>query len=302
MDALASMLFPERRIVTNGQEIRIGQHGSISIDRQEGVFFDHEVGRGGDLIILIQHVQGCDFRSAIAYGAAVIYGRNKHHSVPINPIHCAASRKKEKNLHYRTERARRIWQESSLISGTLAEKYLREYRGITIALPPSLRFHPCLPYACNPNMAFPAMVAAVQGINRNVTGIQATYLNPDTGNKVILDNTPSRLSFGTVKGGAVRLSALSKRLVLTEGVEDALSILQSCPGVSVWACLGTSGLRGIELPENVSEVVIAGDNDSGGRKAAEVAQRRLRSEGRKVAVIYPASGNKDFNDELRRMA
>ena len=44
VDALASMLFPERRIVTNGQEIRIGQHGSISIDRQEGVFFDHEVG------------------------------------------------------------------------------------------------------------------------------------------------------------------------------------------------------------------------------------------------------------------
>ena len=64
-----------------------------------------------------------------------------------------------------------------------------------------------------------------------------------------------------------------------------------------WATLGASGLRAIELPEHVRDVVIAADREAQGLQAAAALARRLEAEDRVVEIRRPHKG--DFNDVLR---
>ncbi len=81
-----------------------------------------------------------------------------------------------------------------------------------------------------------------------------------------------------------------------EGIEStaAAMLLFDLPG---WATLGTSGLRSIQLPPDVEDVVIAADRDAAGLRAAAALARRLEAEGRNVEIRRPHKG--DFNDVLR---
>ncbi len=106
------------------------------------------------------------------------------------------------------------------------------------------------------------------------------------------------MSLGSLAGGAVRLAPkLADIVVLTEGIEDGLSIAQAT-GLIAWAVLGTSGLRTVRLPDAVREVVIAADNDEPGEAAARDAAQRFLAEGRRVKIARPSKA-KDFNDVLR---
>lgn len=75
----------------------------------------------------------------------------------------------------RRQQARALWDEASDIADTVAERYLRE-RGIIIPLPPTLRFYPNLRHAPS-GRYFPALLAAVQSPERQVTAIQRIYLD-----------------------------------------------------------------------------------------------------------------------------
>jgi DNA primase len=76
------------------------------------------------------------------------------------------------------------------------------------------------------------------------------------------------MALGPIGAGAVHLAAPTEELVLAEGIETALSVLQAT-GKPVWACLGTSGLKAVILPPEVKTVVIAADADEAGEKAAQ---------------------------------
>ena len=88
------------------------------------------------------------------------------------------------------------------------------------------------------------------------------------------------------------------RLLVGEGIEStaAAMLLFDLPG---WATPGTSGLRSVELPEHVKDVVIAADRDAGGEgQAAAVAlAERLQAEGREVEIQLPPFVG-DWNDVL----
>ena len=192
--------------------------------------------------------------------------------------------------------ARRIWDQSQAADGTQVQRYLRG-RGITIPPPSSLNFHPALRHQSG--NSFPGMVAAVEDRRGKFLGILRTFLCADGSSKASVE--PQKMSLGTLGGGAVRLAAtLGEIVVLTEGIEDGLSIAQST-GLAVWATLGTSGLRSVKLPETVREVIIAADNDEPGEKAARDAAQRFLAEGRRVKIARPSKG-KDFNDLLRGIA
>ena len=113
---------------------------------------------------------------------------------------------------------------------------------------------------------------------------------------------PVRASLGSLAGGAVRLAEPEpehgRPLLVGEGIEStaAAMLLFDLPG---WAALGTSGLRAIELPEYVIDVVIAADRDAAGLRAAAALARRLEAEGRNVEIRRPHKG--DFNDVLREV-
>jgi phage/plasmid primase-like uncharacterized protein len=108
---------------------------------------------------------------------------------------------------------------------------------------------------------------------------------------------------GPVRGCAVRLARASDALVIAEGIETALSVMQAT-GTAAWAALSATGLRLIELPTMVRTVTIAADHDHNreGMKAAEALAARLLVERRHVTIARPPRAGLDFNDVLRGAA
>lgn len=191
--------------------------------------------------------------------------------------------------HERSEFARRIWRDCRPAAGTLVAVYLRT-RGITLPVPPSLRFHGSLKHPSG--IYAPAMVAAVQNREGKIVAVHRTWLRCDGSGKADLE--PQKAALGPVRGCAVRLAPAGETLALAEGIETALSI-QQATGIPTWAALGTSNVTRVELPNCVREVIICADADEPGEKAAhETAQRFLR-EGRQARIAKP-HGAKDFND------
>jgi hypothetical protein len=193
----------------------------------------------------------------------------------------------------RASKAKRLWQETRPIAGTLAETYLRA-RGIACDLPPVLRFHPAA-WHWPTARSYPAIVAAVQGAG--LLGVHRTYLRADGTGKAKID--PNRMMLGAVSGGAVRLYDGPSRLVVAEGIENGLSLLCGLldTPATVWAGLSTSGLRGLNLPAQPGRLTIAVDGDVPGRAAGHALAERAHALGWQVSILDPGTGI-DFNDIL----
>src|SRR5260370_40430498 len=112
------------------------------------------------------------------------------------------------------------------------------------------------------------MVEAIEALHGAIVGEQRTYLKPNGTGKAEVE--PNKKALGRVRGCAVHLTAGDPELVLCEGIETGLSILQAT-GLHVWVALGTSNLAQIELPGFVREIIIAADHDDPGIRAARAA-------------------------------
>lgn len=187
--------------------------------------------------------------------------------------------------------ARAIWAAAAPVEGTPAEAYLRS-RGVTMQLPHTLRFAR-LRYPQEQERR-PALVAAVCNAAGDLTGIQRTFLT-DEGRKASVPE--AKLSLGRVAGGAIQIGPAVANLVVTEGLEDGLTLAQAL-GRSVWVSAGTSMLPRMELPDVTRAVVIGADGDAAGETAATKAAHAFAAAGRKVRVMRPTPGFKDFNAEL----
>jgi DNA primase len=190
-----------------------------------------------------------------------------------------------------TPAARAIWDAAEPISGTLAESYLRS-RCLHLPLPDSLRFA-ALPYGTR-GRTHPVMVAAIVDVAGDLTGIQRTYLNGDGTGKLAVDKP--KLSLGRVSGGAVRLAPTAGSLVVTEGIEDALTLQQEL-GFATWAAAGAGMLHKMQFPPEVYSVSVGGDRDQAGRASAHRAVTAFRCLGIGASAFFPTIA-KDFNAEL----
>jgi DNA primase len=81
-----------------------------------------------------------------------------------------------------------------------------------------------------------------------------------------------------------------------EGIETCLAAAQAT-GHPAWATLSTSGLRALDLPEGVRDVIVLADGDDAGEAAARDCACRWKREGRRVRIARPPQGM-DFNDML----
>ena len=139
---------------------------------------------------------------------------------------------------------------------------------------------------------------------RNAAGeqiaIHRTYLAPDGSGKA--DVPKPRMMLGSVAGGAVRLGEVGEHGVvgLAEGIETALSVMQACPALPVWAALSSGNLEQVVLPPEITRVVLLADHDGEGvgLKVAERAAARFHAEGRRVWIAHPPDAGDDFNDLL----
>jgi len=187
----------------------------------------------------------------------------------------------------------RIWRETVPANDTSVETYLRGRR-ITGPIPPVLRFHRNLRH---PSGIWAGMVAAVSSPDGGICAIHRTFI-ASSGAKAPVD--PVKMTLGPIGAGAIRLSPIASKLIIAEGIETALSVMQAS-GIGAWSALSAVGLRTIELPPEVRQVIVAADGDDPGMRAAKFAQRRLRAEGRIVTIIQAPAG-KDFNDVLKEEA
>ena len=75
-------------------------------------------------------------------------------------------------------------------------------------------------------------------------------------------------------------------LLIGEGIETALSGMQMS-GHPAWAALSTSGLRALDLPEDVRDIIVLADGDDAGEAAALDCGWRWKREGRRVRIARP---------------
>jgi putative DNA primase/helicase len=190
-------------------------------------------------------------------------------------------------------RARELWIQAAAASGTLVELYLRS-RGIVMPVPPTLRFLRLTKHSPSDQL-LPAMIAAVTvWPERRPCSVHRTFLAADGRGKAAV-GTP-RMTLGPCRRGAVRLAEATDQLMVGEGIETCLAAMQAT-GKPAWAALSTAGLRNLEIPEQVKEVVVLADADLPGEEAAQFAARRWVREGRRVRIARPPMGQ-DFNDLL----
>ena len=190
-------------------------------------------------------------------------------------------------------RARELWIQAAAAKGTLVDTYLQS-RGIIAPIPPTLRFLSQARHSPS-NQLLPAMIAAVTvWPERRPCAVHRTFLASDGSGKATVD-TP-RMSLGSCRRGAVRLAEATDHLMVGEGIETCMAAMQAT-GQPAWAALSTAGLRNLEIPEHVKEVVVLADGDPPGEDAAQHAARRWVREGRRVRIARPPKGQ-DFNDVL----
>ena len=151
------------------------------------------------------------------------------------------------------------------------------------------------------------MVAAV-ACGGDVVAVHRTYL-AEPGVKAAVERQKAML--GPTRGGAVPLSRGSGPLVVAEGIETSLSLLDALTTQDprVWAALSAPGMASLQLPPAVGgigsvggpDLVIAPDGDAPGEEAAAKLAERASAAGWRVRIMDCPSGC-DWNDAAREVA
>ena len=141
----------------------------------------------------------------------------------------------------------------------------------------------------------PALVAAVTGADRAITGVHRTWLDPQRPAKAAVARP--RKALGRVHGLAVRFGEPAPATLLVgEGIETVLSVVTALPDTVAAAALSAGSLGAFAPPPGLARLIVARDNDPEGERAAERLARRCARAGVAPLVIVP-QGN-DFNDDL----
>lgn len=245
---------------------------------------------GADGRLLAHCKAGCTFEdvSAQLRSQGLLDDNREWTPDPVEEARREAAKKADRER--RIQKARALWKEAHSINGTLAERYLRG-RAVKAALPASLRFHPDCWHQSGKR--HPAMIAAVK-LGDKITAVHRTYLAASARKA---DVEPNKAMLGPVQGGAVRLSGGPGPLVVAEGIETALSLLDEFTDLQprVWAALSTSGMAGLILPQEAGDLIVAPDGDAPGRTAANSLSDRATKHGWKIRIMAAPDG-RDWND------
>lgn len=221
-------------------------------------------------------------------GLSLHDGDGRYSATPL-AVAVAGGEKDEQN---RRDFALKIWHQSSDPTGTIVEKYLRDERGLTLpasAVSSVVRYHGRLRYG---EQTFAGMVCLMRSIGTDEpTGIHRTFIDA-AGKKI------DRRMLGIAKGAAIKIDAHSEiggKLTIGEGFETVLASKLAGYG-SAWALGSAGAVQAFPVLEQVSELTILEERDATSRKATRKCRSAYLSHGRKVNVLTPKRGFKDFND------
>jgi len=292
-----------------------------------GAFKDEATQEHGDIIDAIRHCKNLVDRRAtrtwalswLGWGEGFDRKALERRRAQNQQRQEAEEREARETLARKRKGAKGWWlQAQPKIEGTVAEAYLAS-RGIDIsrlASPPrALRFLPVAEHHDPDGVIteWPCMISAMCDATGAIVAVHRTFLAPDGSGKAPVSPTKMIWPHGYA-GAVIRLSrgtgkltpedaARAQRsgpLIITEGIEDGLSIALACPDYRVWAAgtLGNMAHVPVDHP-CVSKVIVFADNDAGAqaRAAADKAVAALRLL-RPVTVAHSFVG-KDANDLLR---
>ena len=195
--------------------------------------------------------------------------------------------------------ARKIWHQGVNPRNTIVQNYF-EARGLAGTFESVangvIRYHPECPFG---HWRVPAMVALIQNVkNEEFRGVVRIALQSDgLAKRVFEDGTPSKMTLGTAKHGAVMLEKASQHVAIAEGIETSLSA-SLVFGVPVWAALSAAGIATFPVIYGVTQLTIFADHDSAGLKAALACASRYKNAGIEGEVRYPQQKGQDWNDVL----
>lgn len=211
---------------------------------------------GGDVIRLVQRVQGLDFRAAVAWlGGAEVLDPEEERRRQVERERRRARRERTAAIMRERERERlfRLWQGAEPIRGTAAEEYLR-LRGLRPPPDGRLRAAREMPYYHGEEpdprrpgktrqrviYTGPAMLAGIVGPDWRFAGLHITWVDPSQpkGKALIVDpqtgeTLPAKKVRGSKRGGHIHLAgpfgpqARPTRVIRGEGIETVLSVRQA---------------------------------------------------------------------------
>ncbi len=274
---------------------------SFEVNDAKGTYHCHGCGAGGDAIRFLMQMDGLSFREAVQSLTGGTF--------PIVSDEERAKRKADDAVETqrRLDLACSIWARSVPAAGTPAEVYARS-RGIVAELPPTVRFVMTPrwidPETGEPGRDYPAMVCALQDADGEIVGVQCVVLANGGRSKYKRtreDGTEAKakLTFGLIVGSALRLGPPGPTVMLCEGPEDGLTLMQTYPALSIWVACGTALMSRIAFPGSIQGVILAGDNGAAGHKAVDEATAAYLGQGLAVDEIFPGQHYKDWNDQLR---
>lgn len=301
---------------TSSKEWRFGNKDCITVSMSgdsRGKWYNFESGEGGNLFSLIQQELGFDFKAALGYGANLV-GGGKVETVKRLIKEKEEAKKSEQLNQWKDKEVARYFKEAKAVDGTLAEKYLKEQRGLVDGKGLNLRFHPKLYShkeegvngAKDKNIYHPGLVSFALDKDGNPTGMQAVYLDEKTGNK--RDDVPvGKRSFGYIGGSHITIANGNKEdkiSFIAEGVETAMSIRDAAPGHQVIATLSKSNFKNVD-PNRLAKIIfLCMDNDRADTikhgKVVNDAIEKLKKAGKDVFVVMPKKEGADFNDILKK--
>ncbi len=215
--------------------------------------------------------------------------------------------------------ALKIYDHGISINGTLAEKYLRDFRGIIGEIPSDFRFCARLKHPDLGRMK-PALLVPLKNADGKIQGIVRIFLNKygdklndtymDFSGKEKLATVKDNLGRIELTAAIVKQSNLSGRgvLYIAEGIETALSVAQAKPLGTVVAALSLSNIKNVPLPVNTQKIILCADHNSVNAASNTVLLKAAKfylEQGIKVAISEPekikGEAKIDFNDVLKKL-
>ena len=269
--------------------------------KNSGLWHDFSSGEGGNLIGLAAREYGLKFKDALKYCAnqlGISPDAAAQHMQPIARSESSELRTNEPSAEQlkKTAYAQKIFANSNLAKGSLAEAYLNK-RGINIEHTQDIRFAHVFEPETKKTM--PALVIAGRDSNGEVQTVQVTYLNDDATKAKL--QVPKR-SYGRFEGATVLIQqGQGSTIAVAEGLETGLSIANTNPDLSVSISFGT--VSKISVGEDKTTVIICADNDinnPGTKKGVAKAIGNFTAANKLVYIVQPEQEGSDFNDLLQQ--
>lgn len=236
--------------------------------------------RQGDRGILVTCHAGCEARDVLRELARI------ERLPDLRRVTVEKASNRPSNI-YRT-----IWRAAKAIEGTLAQRYVRETRGIWAPLD-DLRFHPRCPRGQGASVSFvPALLVGMRR-GSELAAIQRIFLDSETANYT------EKLCLGQAIGAAWTNGPPARTIGLCEGFETAAAYT-SLTGIQAWATMGAKRFHQLAIPETVNRLILLADNDAEGRRAQARALETYERTGLIIETEWPPGGLKDWAQLLKR--